>query len=98
MIRVILPTHLRTLARVDGEVKLDVKGQATVSAVLDALEQKFPMLTGTIRNHQTKNRRPMVRFFVCQEDISLESPNKPLPTEVANGKEPMMIIGSVAGG
>ena len=98
MIRVILPTHLRTLARVDGEVKLDVKGKATVSAVLDALEQKFPMLSGTIRDHQTKNRRPMVRFFVCQEDISLESPDKPLPVQVADGKEPVMIIGSVAGG
>ena len=98
MIRVSLPTHLRTLARVDGEVKLDVKGKATIATVLDALEQKFPMLTGTIRDHQTKNRRPMVRFFVCQEDISLESTDKPLPDQVADGKEPVMIIGSVAGG
>ena len=98
MIRVILPTHLRTLAHVDGEVKVNVKGEVTISTVLDALEQKFPMLTGTIRDHQTKKRRPMVRFFVCQEDISLGSPNKPLPTQVTDGKEPVMIIGSVAGG
>ena len=98
MIRVILPTHLRTLARVNGEIKISVKGKATIATVLDSLEQKFPMLTGTIRDHQTKNRRPMVRFFVCQEDISLESPNKILPIQVADGKEPVMIIGSVAGG
>ena len=98
MIRVILPTHLRTLARVDYEIKLEVKNTATIATVLDALEQKFPMLTGTIRDHQTKKRRPLLRFFACEEDLSLESPDTPLPEAVVLGKEPFLIIGSVAGG
>jgi molybdopterin synthase sulfur carrier subunit len=98
MIRVILPTHLKTLARIDGEIKLNVKGKATVRTVLDALEQQFPMLTGTIRDHDAQKRRPMVRFFVCQEDISLESPDEALPSAIVEGKEVFMIVGSVAGG
>lgn len=98
MIRVILPTHLKTLARVDGEVQLTVKGKTTVNSILDALEKKFPMLTGTVRDHESKKRRPLVRFFVCQEDISHESPDKPLPAQITDGKEPFMIVGSVAGG
>ena len=98
MIRVILPTHLRTLAQVNSEVSLDIKGQATVRTVLDALEMRYPMLRGTIRDHVTQQRRPMVRFFACQEDISLESPDSPLPAAVVSGQEPFMIVGSVAGG
>ena len=98
MIRVILPAHLRTLARVNSEVTLEVKGQATLASVLDALESHYPMLTGTIRDHVSKKRRPFLRFFACQEDLSHESPDKPLPAEVASGKEPLMIVGSVAGG
>jgi len=90
--------HLRTLARVEGEISLDVKGPVTQRAVLDALEQRFPMLCGTIRDHVTKKRRPFLRFYACQEDISLEEPDTPLPEAVVKAKEPFLIIGSVAGG
>ena len=98
MIRVHLPYHLMTLAHVQGEVELEVPAPVTQAAVLDALEAKFPMLTGTIRDHGTKKRRAMVRFFVCREDISLDSPDTPLPDEVVSGKEPFYIIGAIAGG
>ena len=98
MIRVILPSHLRTLAHVKDEVTLEVKGPPTQRAILDALEAHYPMLCGTIRDHDTQKRRPFLRFFACQEDISLESPNAPLPEAVVSGREPFLIIGSVAGG
>jgi sulfur-carrier protein len=98
MIRVILPAHLRTLAHVDGEVKLDLKGQVTLRSVLDALEARYPMLRGTMRDHVTLQRRPFVRFFACEQDLSHESPDAPLPDEVASGKEPFLVIGAVAGG
>jgi sulfur-carrier protein len=98
MIRIVLPTHLRTLAKVDGEVKLEIEGRATQRSVLDALEARYPMLRGTIRDHETRQRRPFLRFFACEEDLSLESPDAPLPDAVANGKEPFIIIGAVAGG
>jgi hypothetical protein len=98
MIRVVLPTHLRTLAHIDGEVKVEVNGQATQRSVLDALEASYPMLCGTIRDHVTQQRRPYLRFFACEEDLSHESPDAPLPEEVVRGKEPFLIIGAVAGG
>src|SRR5262245_48051986 len=98
MIRVILPYHLRTLAQVGGEVQVDVAGEATQRSVLDALEARYPMLRGTIRDHVSKERRPMLRFFACQEDLSLESPDAPLPEAVASGAEPFFIIGGIAGG
>ncbi|HEX4075022.1 MAG TPA: MoaD/ThiS family protein [Candidatus Acidoferrales bacterium] len=98
MIQVILPQHLRTLARVDGEVAVEVEGQATLRSVLDALEAQYPMLRGTIRDHVTQQRRPFLRFFVCQEDWSLEPPDTPLPEAIVRGKEPLMIIGAIAGG
>jgi molybdopterin converting factor small subunit len=98
MIRVELPTHLRTLAGVKGEVTLDVAGQVTMRSVLDALEAKYPTLEGTIREHGTRKRRPFLRFFACEEDLSHESPDALLPEVVANGKEPLLIIGAVAGG
>ena len=98
MIRVILPAHLRTLARVGREVELQVEGPATQRAVLDALEAAYPVLRGTIRDHATQRRRPLVRFFACQQDLSHESPDAPLPTAVATGKEPLLIIGAMAGG
>jgi sulfur-carrier protein len=98
MIRVVLPYHLRTLARIDGEVKLDVEGQATQRSVLNALEARYPMLRGTIRDHVTGQRRPMLRFFACEEDLSLEPPDAPLPEAVATGAEPFFIIGAIAGG
>ena len=98
MIRVVIPTHLRTLARVDGEVRLDVAGPVTQRSVLDALEARYPVLQGTIRDHVTQKRRPFVRFFACQEDLSHESPDAPLPDAVASGAEPYFIIGSIAGG
>jgi sulfur-carrier protein len=98
MIRVILPPHLRTLARVDGDVELDVKTSATQCSVLDALEARYPMLRGTIRDHVTQRRRPMVRFFACGEDLSHESPDAPLPNAIATGSEPFVIIGAIAGG
>jgi sulfur-carrier protein len=98
MIRVELPAHLRTLASVNGEVTLDIKGQVTQRSVLDALEARYPMLQGAIRDHVTQNRRPFLRFFACQEDLSHESPDAPLPEQVATGKEPLLIIGAIAGG
>ncbi|TLY18524.1 MAG: MoaD/ThiS family protein [Nitrospirae bacterium] len=98
MIRVVLPAHLRTLARVDGELKLDVKGPVTQRTVLDALEAHYPMLRGTIRDHVTQQRRPFVRFFACEEDLSHESQDAPLPDAVATGAEPFLIVGAMAGG
>jgi sulfur-carrier protein len=98
MIRVVLPAHLRTLAHVGGEVKLDVEGRATQRAVLDALEACYPMLRGTIRDHVTHQRRPFLRFFACEEDLSNEPPDAPLPTAVATGAEPLLIVGAMAGG
>ena len=98
MIRVTLPTHLRKLAQIDGEVKLDVAGEVTQRVVLDALEARYPMLRGTIREHGTQKRRAFVRFFACGEDLSHEGPDAPLPQPVAQGKEPYMIIGAIAGG
>jgi hypothetical protein len=98
MIRVVMPAHLRTLARVDGEVRLDVDGVATQRSVLDALEARYPMLRGTIRDQVTKQRRAFLRLFACEEDLSHESPDAPLPEAVANGKEPLLIVGAMAGG
>jgi hypothetical protein len=98
MIRVTLPPHLRKLAQVDGEVNLDVEGQATQRSVLDALEVRYPMLRGTIRDHVTQRRRAFVRFFACGEDLSHEPPDAPLPDAVATGGEPFMVVGAIAGG
>ena len=98
MIRVTLPAHLRKLAQIDGEVKLDVAGQVTQRSVLDALEARYPMLRGTIRDHVTQQRRAFVRFFAGGEDLSHEPPDAPLPDAVANGAEPFMIVGAIAGG
>jgi hypothetical protein len=98
MIRVVLPAHLRTLARVDGEVTLNVEGRVTQRAVLDALEARYPMLRGTIRDHVTLKRRAFVRFFACEQDLSHESPDAPLPEAVASGVEPFLIVGAMAGG
>ena len=98
MIRVVLPPHLRTLARVDGEVALEVAGDATQRALLDALEARYPMLRGTIRDHATRRRRPFVRFFACREDLSHEDADAKLPDAVAQGREPFVILGALAGG
>ncbi len=98
MIRVVLPAHLRTLACVTGELQLEVPGVATQRAVLDALEARHPMLRGTIRDHTTKRRRAYVRFFACQQDLSNELPDTPLPDAVANGMEPFVVLGAMAGG
>ena len=98
MIRVVLPTHLRKLAHVQGEVKLDVEGQVTQRSVLDALEARYPMLRGTIRDHVTQRRRPFVRFFACEEDLSHELPDAPLPDAVETGAEPFLVVGAMAGG
>jgi molybdopterin synthase sulfur carrier subunit len=98
MIRVILPPHLRTLAHVGAEVKLEVEGRATLRSVLDALEARYPMLRGTIRDHVTHQRRPMLRFFACEEDLSHEPPDTPLPDPVAAGAEAFWIVGAIAGG
>ena len=92
------PAHLRTLARVDGEVQLDVDGPATLRSVLDALEARYPMLRGTIRDHVTQQRRPFVRFFACEQDLSHELPDTPLPDAVATGAEPFLVVGAMAGG
>jgi len=97
-VRVVLPAHLRVLGRVDGEVVLAVDGPVTQRSVLDALELRHPMLRGTIREHVTLHRRPMVRFFACEEDVSLESPDAELPDAVATGREPFFVIGAIAGG
>ena len=98
MIRVVLPYHLRNLARVNGEVQLEVTGPITVRAILDALENQYPMLRGTVRDHGTLKRRPFIRFFACKEDLSLESPDTSLPDEVVSGVEPFLIVGAMAGG
>jgi len=98
MIRVVLPVHLRTLAKVSGEVRLDIARPVTQRSVLDALESRYPMLEGTIRDHRTKKRRAFVRFFACQEDLSNASPDDPLPEAIVNGTEPYLIVGAMAGG
>ena len=98
MIRVVLPAHLRTLAHVRGEVTVAIQGQATQRSVLDALEARYPMLRGTIRDHVTRERRAFLRFFACEEDLSHESPDAPLPEAVASGAEPFLVIGAIAGG
>lgn len=98
MIRVILPPHLRTLAQVRGDVELEVEGPITQRSVLDALEARYPMLRGTIRDHDTLQRRAFLRFFACEEDLSHEPPDAPLPDAVASGKEPFIVIGAIAGG
>lgn len=98
MIRVELPAHLRALARVGHEVELEITGAVTQRSVLDALEARYPMLRGTIRDHLTQQRRPFLRFFACEEDLSHESPDAPLPEAVASGKEPLLIVGAIAGG
>ena len=98
MIRVVLPFHLRNLAKVDGEVQLELPGEPTIGSVLDALEGRFPVLRGTIRDHGTLRRRPFIRYFACKEDLSLEPPETKLPEEVVTGKEPFLVIGAMAGG
>jgi hypothetical protein len=98
MIRVVLPAHLRTLAHVGSEVELEVEGRATQRSVLDALESRYPMLRGTIRDHVTQQRRPFLRFFACEEDLSHEQPDAPLPDAIVSGAEPFLIIGAIAGG
>jgi hypothetical protein len=98
MIRVVLPAHLRTLARVDREVSLELGGEVTLRAALDALEARYPQLRGTIRDHVTLERRPFLRFFACEEDLSHASPDAPLPGAVASGAEPLVILGAIAGG
>lgn len=98
MIRVVLPFHLRTLARVEGEVQLELDGPVTHRSVLDALEARYPMLRGTIRDHGTLKRRPFIRFFACERDLSHDPPDAPLPEAVATGREPLLIVGAIAGG
>ena len=98
MIRVVLPPHLRTLARVGTEVEIDLQGPVTQRSILDSLEARYPMLTGTIRDHLTQERRPFLRFFACEQDLSHELPDAPLPEEVASGAEPFLIVGAIAGG
>ena len=98
MIRVVLPPHLRTLARVSGEVRLELTGQVTQRRVLDAVEERYPMLRGTMRDRRTGQRRVLVRFFACEEDLSNESPDTPLPDRVATGEEPFLVVGAMAGG
>ncbi len=98
MIRIVLPAHLRTLARVNAEVQLEVEGEVTQRSVLDALEACYPMLRGTLRDYTTQRRRPFVRFFACEQDLSHESPDVPLPEAVASGAEPFLVVGAIAGG
>jgi hypothetical protein len=98
MIRVLLPTHLKTLAKVNGEVQLDVEGPITQSSILDALETRYPVLCGTMRDQVTHKRRPFVRFFACQQDLSHDPPETPLPAAIATGAEPFLVIGAMAGG
>jgi sulfur-carrier protein len=98
MIRIVLPTHLRTIARVDGEVRLDLSGEVTLGSVLDELEEQYPRLRGTIRDHTTKQRRAFVRFFACEQDLSHDPPDTPLPEPVLKGTEPFLIVGAMAGG
>jgi len=98
MIRVVLPAHLKTLAHVNGEVQLDVDGPVTLGCILDALEDRYPVLCGTMRDHVTHKRRPFVRFYACEEDLSHEGPDCPLPEAIATGAEPFLVIGAIAGG
>lgn len=98
MIRVVLPYHLRNLARVEGEVQLELMRPATIGAALDALEARYPVLRGTLRDHVTLKRRPFIRFFACKEDLSLEAPDTLLPDAVTSGKEPFLVVGAMAGG
>jgi sulfur-carrier protein len=98
MIRVLLPAHLRTLVRIDGEVTLEIEGPVTQRSVLDALEATYPMLCGTIRDHGTQRRRPFLRFFACEQDLSFDLPDTPLPEAVATGVEPFLVVGAMAGG
>jgi len=98
MIRVVLPPHLRTLAQVKGEVQLDVPGRVTRASVLDALEARYPMLRGTVRDHVTEQRRPFLRFFACERDLTHDPPDAPLPDAVASGAEPFLVVGAIAGG
>jgi hypothetical protein len=98
MVRVVLPFHLRTLAHLDSEVEVEVEGAATQRSVLDALEARYPVLRGTIRDHDTRQRRPFIRFFACGQDLSHESPDSPLPAPVAEGAEPFLVVGAIAGG
>ena len=98
MIRVVLPFHLRTLARVEGEVEVELEGPATVSAILDAIEARYPMLRGTMRDHVSLQRRPFIRFFACKNDYSLDPPETVLPEAIANGDEPFLVVGAMAGG
>ena len=98
MIRVVLPPHLRVLAHVQDELRLDVESPVTIERILDAVEERYPMLSGTIRDHVTHKRRPFVRFFACEQDLSHESPDAPLPEAVVSGAEPFLVIGAVAGG
>ena len=98
MIRVVLPQHLRTLARTGEEVEMEIEGRATLRAVLDALEERYPALRGTIRGHANGRRRPFVRFFACEQDLSHDSPDEPLPDRVASGAEPLLVVGAMAGG
>ena len=98
MIRVVLPPHLKGLAHVSGEVQVDIRGAVTQRSVVDAIEASYPMLCGTIRDHITQQRRPFLRFFACEEDLSHESPDAPLPDDVVSGKEPLLIVGAIAGG
>ena len=98
MIRVVLPHHLRTLAKVDGEVRVEIAAPITQGSILDALEARYPMLRGTIRDHATRRRRPLVRFFACSEDVTHDAPDAPLPNAVASGAEPFLIMGAIAGG
>jgi len=98
MIRVVLPAHLRTLAQIEGEVQLEVAGAVTMRSVLDALEARYPMLCGTIRDHDTQQRRAFLRFFACEEDLSHDSPDAPLPDAVVSAAEPLIVLGAVAGG
>lgn len=97
-VRVTIPVHLQTLARVDGELRVEVPGEVTVSTVLDAVEAAYPMLRGTIRNHNSEKRRPFIRFFACGQDLSHDSPDRPLPEEVASGRDPLCVIGAISGG
>lgn len=98
MIRVVLPAHLRTLARISGELRLDLDGDVTPRAIVDAIEARYPMLRGAIRDHETLRRRPFVRYFACRKDFSHDSPDAPLPAQVASGEEPFLIVGAIAGG
>lgn len=98
MIRVVLPTHLRKLAQVEGEVRLEPEGEVTQRSVLDALEARYPVLRGTIRDQETLKRRPFIRFFACQQDLSNEAPEAPVPAEVVSGREPFLVVGAMAGG